>query len=80
MDLIEERLVACFGVVFPGLGAAQVRSARADSVPTWDSIAHISLLTVIGEEFGIDVDFEQFEGATSFPTLLERLRARLSGA
>ena len=39
----------------------------------WDSLAHITLLTVINEEFGVDVDFEEFEGATSFAAILERV-------
>ena len=39
----------------------------------WDSVAQVTLLTVIGEEFGIEVDFEEFEGATSFEELARRL-------
>lgn len=39
----------------------------------WDSVAQVTLLTVIGEEFGIEIDFEEFEGATSFQELENRL-------
>jgi hypothetical protein len=29
---------------------------------------------LIGEEFNIDIDFEEFEGGTSFGALFDRLR------
>ena len=75
MDEFATRLVTCFVTVFPSVSADRVPSASTDTVPGWDSMAQLNLLTVIGEEFGIDIDFEQFDGATSFPVLLERLRA-----
>ena len=53
--------------------AARVSSAGVETVKEWDSVAHVTLLSVIGEEFGLDVDFEQFEGATSFQAILDRL-------
>jgi hypothetical protein len=34
----------------------------------------VTLLSVIGEEFGLDLDFEQFAGANSFQTIADRLR------
>jgi len=49
--------------------------ASVDTIGTWDSVAHVTLLSLIGEEFAIDIDFEEFAGATSFPEILERVRA-----
>ncbi len=74
MDEMEAKLVSCFSSVFPRLNPADVPAASAANMPGWDSVAQINLLVVIGEEFGIEIDFEQFEGATSFPELLDRVR------
>jgi len=43
----------------------------------WDSVAQVTLLTVIGEEFGIEIDFEEFEGATSFEEIANRIAAHV---
>lgn len=74
MDNTNTKLLNCFVLVFPKLDAHQIPAASAENVADWDSVAQVRLLSVIGEEFGIDIDFEQFEGATSFQSLLERLR------
>lgn len=75
-DLVSERLITCFQNVFAGLDRTRIPSARQADIAAWDSIAHVTLLSVIGEEFGIDIDFEDFESATSFPTILEFVQAR----
>lgn len=74
MDRLAERLAKCFSLVFPSLPPDQIPSATAENVSGWDSVAQVNLLSLIGEEFNMDIDFEEFEGATSFGTLLDRLR------
>jgi acyl carrier protein len=74
MDKTAERLIKCFSLVFPSLPPDQIPSATADNVNGWDSVAQVNLLSLIGEEFSIDIDFEEFEGATSFGALLDHLR------
>lgn len=73
MDNIREKLTGCFLLVFPQLDRSRVESASVDSVKQWDSVAQVNLLTVIGEEFGLEIDYEEFEGATSFEALAARL-------
>lgn len=73
-DATSEKLHGCFQVIFPHLPPEAIPSATAASVAGWDSIAHVTLLSLIGEEFGLDIDFEAFEGATSFVAILERLQ------
>lgn len=80
MDKLSERLSKCFSLVFPNLPPDQIPSATADNVSGWDSVAQINLLSLIGEEFNLDIDFEEFEGATSFQELLHRLREMSSRA
>jgi len=80
MDNVKDKLTACFATVFPSLGPAAIPSTTAARIAEWDSVAQVNLLSVIGEEFGIDIDFEDFEGATSFQAILDRLRQRGAGA
>jgi acyl carrier protein len=74
MNNAAEKLTQCFKVVFPKLDPEQIPAATAEKMSEWDSVAQVNLLSVIGEEFDIDIDFEEFEGATSFAALLDRLR------
>lgn len=74
MDSVKEKLNRCFALTFPNLDPAKYATANAQNVNEWDSIAQLTLLTVIGEEFGREIDFEEFEGATSFEALAQALR------
>jgi acyl carrier protein len=65
------RLVACFAAVFPDLPADAIPHATPVSVAAWDSIANVTLLAVVEEEFGITVDPDDLERLTSFDALLE---------
>ncbi len=76
----RDKLVRCFALVFPKLTEQQIPNASADQMAEWDSIAQVNLLSVIGEEFGIDIDFEEFEGATSYEKLHTRLRQLTASA
>ena len=80
MDNVTEKLTSCFASVFPKLDASRIPAASVKTVPEWDSLAQVNLLSLIGEEFGIDIDFEDFEDATSFEAIGECLRARGAGA
>jgi len=74
MDEIATRLVKCFQTVFPALPESEIPNATSDSVPAWDSVAAITLLNVIEEEFGIQVDFELLAELDSFSRVDEYLR------
>jgi acyl carrier protein len=70
MDQFAIRLTSCFQTVFPGMTEQEVRSANHASVAAWDSVAAITLLNVIEEEFGIQMDFEQLPELDSFEKIL----------
>jgi acyl carrier protein len=70
------RLAACFAAVFPDLPPADIPSATPMTVAAWDSIANVTLLAVVEEEFGIAVDPDDLEHLTSFDALLEYLTVR----
>jgi acyl carrier protein len=71
------RLAACFAAVFPDLPATDVPFATPMTVAAWDSIANVTLLAVVEEEFGIVVDPDDLERLTSFEALLEYLAVRV---
>jgi len=80
MDQVRDKLAHCFSLAFPQMDPGRYTTASAENTNGWDSIAQVTLLSLIGEEFGIDIDFEEFEGATSFESLASRIRGMSAGA
>ena len=76
MDEHRARLTKCFAAVFPDLPAAEIAAATLTGVKAWDSIAHVTLLAVVEEEFGITVDAVDLEHLTSYDALLDYLAVR----
>ena len=76
MDPITDRLSSCFQTVFPQLGPDQVTTASQASLSAWDSVASITLLNVLEEEFGIQIDWELLPELSSFPLILDHLKSR----
>ena len=70
MDDARDRLTRCFTAVFPALDATEIVRARPEAVAEWDSVAHVTLLAVVEEEFGITLGPEDIEHLTSFEALL----------
>lgn len=65
------RLIACFAAVFPTLSMEEIGAARPERVAAWDSVAHVTLLVVVEQEFGIQVAPEDIEHLTTFDAVLE---------
>ena len=80
MDNDHERLIGCFLAVFPQLNKADVSKASNTSVSSWDSVALVTLLATIEEEFGIQFDPEQMEQLTSFDSILRYMQGKRSGS
>lgn len=76
----SERLIRCFETAFPDLDRGEIPTLDADGVEQWDSIAHLTLLSLVGQEFSIDVDFEELEETTSFEAILDWVRERVADA
>lgn len=80
MDNIDQRLENIFATVFPDLPAQRIKSASQDSVESWDSVAAITLMNLIEEEFEIEMDFDDVAELTSFSKIHDYLKGRLSHA
>jgi acyl carrier protein len=69
MTNVDERLVRCFGMVFPALPESGIQNASPKTVKEWDSVAAITLVTVLEEEFEVSLDFEVMAELDSFPKI-----------
>jgi acyl carrier protein len=76
MDEICQRLESCFAAVFPELAASDIRRASMASLPEWDSLATVTLLGLIEEEFAVQADLDELGETLSFDTIAEYLAER----
>ena len=67
------RLASCLSAYFPGLSAEEIPRASMATVGEWDSMASVTLIAVVGEEFGIEVAPEHYELFVSFELILDFL-------
>jgi acyl carrier protein len=77
MDPTAARLITCFQTVFPNLPAGEIPAANQTTVAAWDSVASITLVNVIEEEFGIEMDLEQIADLDSFRGIQDYLGREL---
>jgi acyl carrier protein len=73
MSNIPERVSRCFANVFPDLREEEIPRASTTSLATWDSVAHVTLLSAIAEEFGQSFELEDFEELISYPLIVDHL-------
>jgi acyl carrier protein len=73
MNDIKERVTRCFSNVFPDLRDEEIQRASTASLAAWDSVAHVTLLSSIAEEFGQSFELEDFEELVSFPLIVDHL-------
>lgn len=66
---VRGRLEDCFRAVFPELDSL-VETASTDSLASWDSIAMVTLIAVVEEEFLISVAPEDYSSLASFTDFL----------
>ena len=75
MNSTEARLINCFQLVFPNLNENDIVRATPASVSTWDSVATVTLISVVEEEFGIQMDLDRVEEMVSFEGFLKNLQS-----
>jgi acyl carrier protein len=72
----DDRLVRCFASVFPTLSEEEIRAS--DVVPLFDldSLAGVTLVTLIDQEFGVNVELPDLLDLGSFEAISQFLRKR----
>lgn len=76
MDEVQQRLIRCFSAVFPQLPADQICGASVETVAEWDSLAAVTLVDILQEEFAVEIDFDDLTELASFPAVLHYLDSR----
>lgn len=71
-----DRLQEIFRAVFALPADADVTGLRQMSLPAWDSLAHVSLVTAIESEFDVSLDVVDQLRLTSFNATLLLLEER----
>ena len=74
MNNLSTRLMQCFSAVFPDLTEEQILAACLTSVPKWDSIATITLIFLIEEEFKLQIGTDEVGNLISFEAVLKVLK------
>ena len=78
MDNLELRLVRCFSLVFTELDEKNIRDADVEGVEEWDSMAMVTLINVVEEEFGIRIEPDDVEDIDSFRRFLTYLGPKVN--
>jgi acyl carrier protein len=71
-----ERLVRCFAAVFPNLTPDQIPNASLENVAEWDSLASVTLVALLEQEFGAAIDIFDLPELTSFAKVQNYLSER----
>jgi acyl carrier protein len=79
MDEIQERLVKCFENVFPALPPDEIPRSSQATIPAWDSVAAITLVNVIEDEFGFQMDLDLLPELNSFDRILSYVTTEVQG-
>lgn len=77
MDNIKDRVTSCFQIVFPDFTAQQIVQAVQADCDSWDSIAAITLVNVIEDEFQIQMDLDKLSELDSFEKVLQYVQANV---
>lgn len=80
MDETRQRLTNCFQVVFPELSLEAIPTASTTTIATWDSVAAITLMNVLEDEFSLEMDLDDLADLDSFEKIHAYLQRRLQVA
>ncbi len=67
------RLIRCFLGVFPELPDGEIQTVSLSTIASWDSVATITVLTVIEESLASSFEPEELEHLASFNSIMVHL-------
>jgi acyl carrier protein len=76
MDELESRLTKCFETVFPALPVSAIPLSSQATLGAWDSVATVTLVHVIEDEFGFELDLDLLPELDSFTRILAYVRTQ----
>jgi acyl carrier protein len=77
MPELDDRLARCFASVFPALDPNQIRQASVDTVPAWDSLAAVTLIAILEQEFDTQIDLMEMPELTSYNAVRDYLQRQI---
>jgi acyl carrier protein len=73
----EILLMRCFASAFPSATPDEIKMAKTfDSIPGFDSLRMVTLLAVLGEQFGVNIDLPEMLELESFDAVKQYLSQR----
>jgi acyl carrier protein len=76
MNDTKQKVARCFSAVFPDIGPDEIPRASTASLAAWDSVAHVTLLSAIAEEFGLNFELDDFEELVSYALIVDYLESK----
>jgi acyl carrier protein len=73
MHDVEQRLTKCFCTVFPELSPDEVVKVSPNTTGIWDSLTAVTLVALIEEEFGIQLELNGELENMSFEKIMARI-------
>jgi acyl carrier protein len=74
---VHGRLVRCFSSVFPVLTEEQIQGADVASLAYFDSLTAVTLVAVINEDFGVEMDQDILLKLGTFQAVQHHLREQI---
>ena len=76
MNDTKQKVARCFSAVFPDIRPDEIPRASTASLAAWDSVAHVTLLSAIAEEFGLNFELDDFEELVSYALIVDYLESK----
>ena len=73
MSLNDDRLIRCFASIFPTATREDITTVHLEAMPGWDSLRGVTLLAVLDEEFGVQMDLQELLDFGTYLVIKERL-------
>jgi len=76
---VRDRLVGCFQGAFPALSRDAAIGATVENVKAWDSLKNFLLLTVIEEEFQLQIPQDDLDQLRTFAEIESYIASKTKG-
>jgi acyl carrier protein len=74
---LQSRLVNCFAAAFANLAPEETPRATVSSLAGWDSLASMTLVALVEEEFNLRIPASDLASLTSFSSILKYLNEHI---
>ena len=76
MNKDDDRLMRCFMSALPSATRDEIRATKFEALAGWDSLKGVTLLAVLDEEFGVQLDLSELMDLETFDSIKRHLAAR----